>query len=38
MITVIDNGGTEHYVPVTGGLLEVRSGNEAKFLVETKEV
>jgi F-type H+-transporting ATPase subunit epsilon len=33
-ITIIDRDNKEYYVPVTGGLLEVRSGNEAKFLVE----
>ena len=33
-IKIIDNSNVEHYVPVSGGLLEVRIGNEAKFLVE----
>ena len=33
-ITIIDQNGKDHYVPVAGGLLEIRSGNEAKFLVE----
>lgn len=33
-ITIVDQAGAEHFVPVSGGLLEVRSGNEVRFLVE----
>jgi F-type H+-transporting ATPase subunit epsilon len=31
---IIDNEQKEHYIPVRSGFLEVRSGNEARFLVE----
>lgn len=31
---IIDKNQKEHYIPVSSGFLEVRSGNEAKFLVE----
>ncbi len=31
---IIDNARKEHYIPVNSGFLEVRSGNEARFLVE----
>lgn len=33
-ITIVDHAGQEHFIPVSGGFLEVRAGNEAKFLVE----
>jgi F0F1-type ATP synthase epsilon subunit len=33
-MTIIDQQGKGHYIPVSGGLLEVRSGNEAKCLIE----
>jgi len=31
---IIDGGGETRYIPVSSGFLEVRSGNEARFLVE----
>lgn len=31
---IIDNDAKEHYIPVSSGFLEVRSGNEARFLIE----
>ncbi|MGC9599518.1 MAG: F0F1 ATP synthase subunit epsilon [Minisyncoccia bacterium] len=31
---IVDNNQKEHYIPVSSGFLEVRSGNEARFLVE----
>jgi len=31
---IIDKEQKEHYIPVSSGFLEVRSGNEARFLVE----
>lgn len=34
VMKVVDREKKEHYIPVASGLLEVRSGNEAKFLVE----
>lgn len=33
-IRIVDREKKEHYIPVSGGFLEVRSGDEAKFLVE----
>ena len=34
-VKILDTNGKEHYVPVTGGLIEIRSENEARLLVET---
>ena len=31
---IIDKAEKEHYIPIRSGFLEVRSGNEARFLVE----
>jgi F-type H+-transporting ATPase subunit epsilon len=31
---IVDKEKKEHYVPIASGLLEVRTGDEAKFLVE----
>ena len=31
---IVDKDEKEHYIPVSSGFLEVRSGNEARFLVE----
>ncbi len=31
---IVDKEGKEHYVSVSSGFVEVRSGDEAKFLVE----
>lgn len=31
---IVDKDQKEHYIPVSSGFLEVRSGNEARFLVE----
>lgn len=31
---IVDRGKKEHYIPISAGFLEVRSGDEAKFLVE----
>ena len=33
-IKIVDKEQKEHYIPVVSGLIEVRSGDEAKFLVE----
>lgn len=33
-VKIIDKEQKEHYIPVSSGFLEVRSGNEARFLVE----
>lgn len=34
VIKILDKEKKEHYIPVVSGFLEVRSGDEAKFLVE----
>ena len=34
MMKIVDDGAKEHYIPVSSGFLEVRSGNEARFLIE----
>lgn len=34
IIKIVDKEKNEHYVRVASGLLEVRTGDEAKFLVE----
>jgi F-type H+-transporting ATPase subunit epsilon len=34
VMKVVDNDAKEHYIPVSSGFLEVRSGNQARFLVE----
>jgi F-type H+-transporting ATPase subunit epsilon len=34
---IIDKEQKEHYIPVSSGFLEVRSGNEARFLVEEEK-
>jgi F0F1-type ATP synthase epsilon subunit len=34
VMKIIDQEKKEHYIPVSSGFLEVRSGDEAKFLVE----
>jgi ATP synthase F1 epsilon subunit len=34
VMKIVDDGHKEHYIPVASGFLEVRAGNEAKFLVE----
>ena len=34
IMKIIDKRKKEHYIPISSGFLEVRSGNEAKFLVE----
>jgi F0F1-type ATP synthase epsilon subunit len=34
VMKIVDKENKEHYVNVASGLLEIRSGNEAKFLVE----
>jgi len=34
VMKIVDKNQKEHYIPVSSGFLEVRSGNEAKFLVE----
>lgn len=31
---IVDKDKKEHYIPVNSGFLEVRSGNEARFLIE----
>ena len=31
---IVDKNKEEHYIPVSAGFIEVRSGNEARFLVE----
>ena len=33
---IVDQEKKEHYIPVVSGFLEVRSGDEARFLVEEK--
>jgi len=33
---IIGKDQKEHYIPVSSGFLEVRSGNEARFLVKEK--
>lgn len=34
IMKIVDNAGETKYIPVSSGFLEVRGGNEAKFLVE----
>ena len=34
---IIDKEQKEHYIPISSGFLEVRSGNEARFLVEEEK-
>jgi ATP synthase F1 epsilon subunit len=34
VMKIVDRGKKEYYIPVSSGFLEVRSGEEAKFLVE----
>ena len=34
VLKITKSGGEDAYIPVHSGFLEVRSGNEAKFLVE----
>jgi len=34
VMKITDREKKEHYIPVSAGFLEVRSGDEAKFLVE----
>ncbi|MGC9968747.1 MAG: hypothetical protein ABSC29_03415 [Minisyncoccia bacterium] len=34
---IVDKEQKEHYIPVSSGFLEVRSGNEARFLVEEEK-
>ena len=34
VMKIVDNEKKEHYFPVSSGLLEFRSGGEAKFLIE----
>lgn len=34
MMKIVDKEKKEHYIQITSGLIEVRSGDEAKFLVE----
>ena len=34
VMKIVDKEKKEHYIPVAAGFLEVRAGNEAKFLVE----
>ena len=37
IIKIVDKVGEERYIPVGSGFLEVRSGNEARFLVEEEK-
>lgn len=34
---IVDENGKEWYIPISSGFLEVRSGDEAKFLIEEEE-
>ncbi len=34
VMKIIDKEKKEHYIPVSSGFVEVRSGDEARFLVE----
>jgi len=34
IMKIVDKNQKEHYIPVSSGFLEVRSGNEARFLIE----
>jgi F0F1-type ATP synthase epsilon subunit len=34
---IIDKNNEEHYIPVSNGFLEMRSGNELKILVEQEK-
>jgi len=34
VMKIVDQEKKEHYIPVDSGFLEVRAGNEARFLVE----
>jgi F0F1-type ATP synthase epsilon subunit len=34
VMKIVDSGKKEHYIPVASGFLEIRAGNEARFLVE----
>jgi F-type H+-transporting ATPase subunit epsilon len=34
VMKIVDREKKEHYIPVDSGFLEVRAGNEARFLVE----
>lgn len=37
LMKIVDNGKKEHYIRVQSGLLEMRAGNEARFLVEEEK-
>jgi len=37
IMKIVDDAGKEHYILITSGLVEVRSGEEARFLVEVEE-
>jgi F-type H+-transporting ATPase subunit epsilon len=37
-LKIVDKEKNEHYIPVASGLIEVRTGDEAKFLVEQAAV
>jgi len=34
VMKIVDREKKEHYIPVDSGFLEIRAGNEARFLVE----
>lgn len=34
VVKIIDENRQEHFIPVNSGFVEIRSGNEARFLVE----
>jgi F0F1-type ATP synthase epsilon subunit len=34
VVKIIDENRQAHFIPITSGFLEIRSGNEARFLVE----
>ncbi len=34
---IVDKNQKEYYIPVSSGFLEIRAGNEAKFLVEEEK-
>lgn len=37
LMKIVDREGKEHYIRAESGFLEVRSGNEARFLVEEEK-
>jgi F-type H+-transporting ATPase subunit epsilon len=34
LVKIVDKNNKEHYIPLSSGFVEVRSGNEVRFLAE----